>query len=61
MDFLFAKLENNFPDFQIKKRKCILDTVTNNEKAREARFPQISPSSLGQNGCAYYGKSAYYE
>ena len=24
-------------------------------------LPQISTFSLGQKGCAYYGKSAYYE
>ena len=24
-------------------------------------LPQISAFSLGQKGCAYYGKSAYYE
>ena len=28
---------------------------------RNPPFPQISTFSLGQKGCAYYGKSAYYE
>ena len=56
LDFLFTKLEKNFLIFKLKRKQNTGDLFFRNPP-----IPQISTFSLGQKGCAYYGKSAYFE